>query len=207
MVGPRDPTVKRSETLRGSPGSSLALDRVRAYDTLVGQAERARTSSRLVATPGREGNVAGNGSIRPTGVTILAVLGFLAGAFGVLGGLGALGIGGFLAAVAGPIGIVAMIAGVFILVLALLQLAVAYGYWTLATWAWRFGIVVAALSVLFALLGFLGSGNFANLAWSVVINGLIIWYLNKAEVRTAFAAPSTGFPVVGNSLDRYIPKS
>lgn len=151
--------------------------------------------------------MAGNGSTRPTGVTVLAVLGFLAGAFGVLGGLGALGVGGFIAAMAGPIGIVAMIAGLFILAIAILQLVVAYGYWTLATWAWRYGIVIAALSVLFALLGFLGSGNFANLAWSVVINGLIIWYLNKAEVRTAFAAPATGFPIVGNSLDRYIPKN
>lgn len=151
--------------------------------------------------------MAGNGSARPTGVTILAILGFLAGAFGVLGGLTALGVGGLLASVAAPIGIIAAIAGLFILALAIVQLAVAYGYWTLQTWAWRFGIVVAALSVLFALLGFLGGGSFANLAWSVVINGLIIWYLNKTEVRTAFAAPATGFPIVGNSLDRYIPKS
>jgi hypothetical protein len=150
--------------------------------------------------------VAGNGSVRPTGVTILAILGFLGGAFGIIGGLGALGVGGFLAAVAGPIGIIAAIAGVVILGLAIVQLAVAYGYWTLQTWAWRFGIVVAALSVLFALLGFLGGGGFANLAWSLVVNGLIIWYLNKTEVRTAFAAPATGFPIVGNSLDRYIPK-
>src|SRR5215469_13209842 len=73
---------------------------------------------------------------RPMGVTILAVLAFLVGISGILGAIGILALGG---------GYVML--GVIALVLALLELGLGYGFWTLQPWAWTLGITLQVINI------------------------------------------------------------
>ena len=137
---------------------------------------------------------------RPTGVTILAVLAAIFGVFGILAGLAAVGLGGFAGAVAGAaVGGAVVIGGLILLVVSVVELALAYGFWTLKPWAWQWGIVLAVVQVVIAVLGAVGifSGGLSNALISIVIAGIIVYYLNKPEIRSAFGAPATGWPFVG----------
>lgn len=152
--------------------------------------------------------MAGPGTARPQGITILAILSFVGGAFAVLGGLGALGFGSLLSAAAG-IGGLFQILGIVALVLGIAELAIGYGFWTLKPWAWSFAFVVFVVSILIEILRFLSWGSYGvtNIAISIVITAIVVYYMNQANVRQAFGAPATGFPIVGNALDKYIPGS
>ena len=60
------------------------------------------------------------------------------------------------------------------------------GLWALQPWAWTFAIVVAGLALFEAFLYFLeypGSGLGLGLSLMPLV---ILWYLNTAEVKSAF---------------------
>jgi hypothetical protein len=140
-------------------------------------------------------------------VTILAALAFIGGILGILGSLAILAGGMVVSAVGGG----ALAGFLFILGLATLALSVVdiilgYGAWTLKTWAWQLGYVLMALNVIVGLLLMISGGGIFNFLVTLVVAGVIAYYLNTPEVRTAFKAPGTGFPVVGNALDQYLPK-
>lgn len=122
---------------------------------------------------------------RPTGVTILSILAFIGGAFGILGGLALLGLG---AAFAGSgLGGLSVVFGIVILVLSALQLYIGYGFWTLKSSAWRLGIVVFGASVVIQLIELvLGYIEITGFVISLVIYGLIIYYLLTPGVKAAF---------------------
>jgi hypothetical protein len=143
---------------------------------------------------------------RPVGVTILAILDFIGAAFCLLGGIGMILGGGFIATMmsqqgqgsAGAAGLLAGLgaaAGVFIIVMGGVCALVGFGLWKLKGWARIVTIVLTGISAAFQLLGLLGSFAHFNLfavVWSlfwVAIDGLIIWYLLKPEVKAAFQAP------------------
>jgi hypothetical protein len=143
---------------------------------------------------------------RPVGVTILAILDFIGAAFCLLGGIGMILGGGFMATMmsqqgqgsAGAAGLLAGLgaaAGVFIIVMGGVCALVGFGLWKLKGWARIVTIVLTGISAAFQLLGLLGSFAHFNLfavVWSlfwVAIDGLIIWYLLKPEVKAAFQAP------------------
>ena len=139
---------------------------------------------------------------RPTGVTILAVLAAIGGVFGILAGLAAIGFGGVAGAVAGAaVGGAVMIGGLVLLVVSVVELALAYGFWTLKPWAWQWGIVLAVVQIVIALLGAVGifSGGVQGAVISIVIGGIIIYYLNKPDIRSAFGAPDRGWPFIGGA--------
>lgn len=148
------------------------------------------------------------GTARPQGITILAIVSFIGGAFAVLGGLGALGFGTVLAAAAG-IGGLFQILGIVALALGIAELAIGYGFWTLKPWAWSFAFVVFVVSILIEILRFIswGAYGFTNIVISIVITAIVVYYMNQANVRQAFGAPATGFPIVGNALDKFLPGS
>jgi hypothetical protein len=135
---------------------------------------------------------------RPTGVTVLAVLAALGGIFGVLAGLTLLGFGSFFAA--SGLGGLAFVFGLLVLALGVAELALAYGLWGLRPWAWQYGIALAVLSVLLNVVELvLGYTSITSVVISVVISGVIIYYLNTPEVRRAFGAPATGWPWIGGA--------
>lgn len=139
---------------------------------------------------------------RPTGVTILAILAAIGGVLGLLGGLAIIGIGGlaggFIGGAAGAaIGGLAVIGGLIVLVLAVLELVLAYGFWNLRPWAWQLGVILAAVQIVIAILGVLRIVFYQDIGGAIIsiaISGVILYYLNQAEIRRAFNAPEKGFP-------------
>ncbi len=150
--------------------------------------------------------MAGPGTARPTGISILAILSFIGGAFAVLGGLGALGLGAIFTAATG-VGGFFQILGILILVLGIAELAIGYGFWTLKPWAWTFALVAFVVDIIIELLRFLSWGGygFTSVIVSIVLTAIVIYYLNQPNVRQAFGAPASGFPIIGDALDKYIP--
>lgn len=143
---------------------------------------------------------------RPLGVTILAILAAIGGVFGALGGIGIVFLGGVAATVTGGLGAIVAILGLVLLALSVVELVLAYGFWMLRQWAWKLGFILEAAAVLLGIVQVLAGGSsISSLLVTVVVAGIILYYLNTPDVRKAFATPETGFPVVGNSLDQYLP--
>jgi hypothetical protein len=122
---------------------------------------------------------------RPIGITILAVLSFLVGAFYLLAAIG------FLASV--PFGArlrtgLGTYFGWLAVLIGVVDLLAAYGLWTLRPWGW--GLMVALVAVnLGAAIGILVAGFLpAGPIFSLTVNGFILWYLLRAEVKAAFGA-------------------
>ncbi len=135
---------------------------------------------------------------RPLGVTILAIFALIGGFFGILGGFGAVFGGGVLATVSGSAGALVALIGLAVLVLAVVELALAYGFWTLKAWAWQLGFILEAINVILAILQFLtGGAGIVSLLVSLIVAGIILYYLSTPDVRRAFGAPERGFPIVG----------
>ncbi len=122
---------------------------------------------------------------RPTGITILAILAAIAGVFGLLAAVALLGLG----AVGGAAGLggFVFVAGLFALAYAVLSLALAYGFWTLKSWAWPLGIGVQVLGIVQGVLQFLNdSSQLVGTVISLAIAALILWYLFQPNVKAAF---------------------
>lgn len=134
---------------------------------------------------------------RPTGVTILGILGIIGGAFAILlaaflmlgsafiarRALGLpgmlIGMGGtMLAVLAGGVGALYLVAGI--------------GLLNLQNWARLLAIVLAGISLFFSGLAVLGglSHFFIFLAFRrlfvVAIDVLVIWYLSQPDIKQAF---------------------
>jgi hypothetical protein len=138
---------------------------------------------------------------RPTGITVLAVLSAIGGVLGILAGSGALfggaiiGAAGAATAVSGLGGIIALL-GLALLVLSVVELLLAYGFWTIKPWAWRLGVALAVVNIVLAVLQLLTGGqSIVSTLFSVLINGVILYYLNQPEIRRLFNAPASGFDV------------
>jgi hypothetical protein len=143
---------------------------------------------------------------RPTGVTVIAILEFLVAGFCLLLGLGMILGGGFIASIinqqgqgnAGAASVFAgfgAVLGFVFLVGAAINIAVGIGLLKLKGWARITTIVLAGIGAAFQLLGLLASlahfsvGNFLYTVVILAIQGFIIWYLLKPEVKAAFQAP------------------
>ncbi|RPH36916.1 MAG: hypothetical protein EHM90_00780 [Chloroflexi bacterium] len=122
---------------------------------------------------------------RPTGVTILAILAFIGGAFGILGALALLGLGfAFAGAAAGGLG---FIFGIVLLLLSILYLWIGWGFWNLKRSAWSLGLVVFGAGIVISFIELLlGYGTLTNLIVTIVINGIVIYYLLTPGVKAAF---------------------
>ena len=140
---------------------------------------------------------------RPTGVTILAVLEFIGAGFLILlgllllvgmGMLGAMGGGGEGGRFLGVLGALGAAAGVVVIIVAALPLAIGIGLWKLKNWA-------RILVIIFATIGALGntarvifglsSGEMFNVVGGIVglgIQALILWYMFQPHVKQAFGA-------------------
>jgi len=142
---------------------------------------------------------------RPTGVTILAVLAFIAGVFLVVAALLSL-LGGALVSTLGSshmgliAGLGAAVVAIFFLLLAVLEVVIGVGLLKLRNWARIVTIVLVGLS----LLGSVGSifSPFAHMHVFLLIflirrlafaaiDVWILWYLFQPHVKQAFG--TTGF--------------
>jgi uncharacterized membrane protein (DUF2068 family) len=115
---------------------------------------------------------------RPTGIIILATLSIIGGIINILAGLG-LGIFGGAASL---LGVVALIIGI-------LKLIYGWGLWTLQSWSWLLAVIGSALSLLQGLYGIISGGNVGDGILAVIIARIILWYLYRPTVRSAFVHP------------------
>lgn len=137
--------------------------------------------------------------IRPTGVTILAVLEFIISILGLLGGIGLIAGSSYLVSAGAYAGSSSYLVatGGFLLVVAILALAVGWGMWTGKGWAWTVGIILAAVGIVSSLLSFTASSII-----TIIIDLIIIYYLTRPHIRAYFGkggttqtmAPSTPAP-------------
>lgn len=142
---------------------------------------------------------------RPTGVTILAILAFIGGAFGVLGGLALFGVGAIFAGYTG--GGLAFIFGILLVALSILELWIGYGFWTLKRSAWSLALVVFGASLIIQFVEIpLGYNSFSSFVVSLVIYGIILYYLLSPGVKAAFGvtgdiqtAVMSGLPMGGGA--------
>jgi hypothetical protein len=89
--------------------------------------------------------------------------------------------GAFGAAMGGRLlGFLGSFAGVVLLALGILDLYAAWGAWNLKAWAWTLLVVLAVIGVVLALLSLRSS-------WiSLVVNAVVLYYLFRPEVKSAF---------------------
>ena len=139
---------------------------------------------------------------RPTGVTVLAILAFVAAGFLVLSGF-LLFVGGAMMSrlAVGPglgnmAGLGSAIVAVIFLGFAALYLMIGLGFLKLQNWARVLAIVLAALGLIvngFAILGPLVHFHPIFLLWRAAILGIDVWvlvYLFQPHVKQAFGATS-----------------
>lgn len=113
---------------------------------------------------------------RPLGITIIAVILAIQGILGIIAGIMLLSASG---GVFGTLGIITLILGVLYLVLA-------YGLWTLKTWAYWGTIILEILALLNGILG-LGMHSFATGIFSLIFAIVVLIYMfADRNVRAAF---------------------
>ena len=137
---------------------------------------------------------------RPTGVTILAVLGFLLGALSLLAALvmfalGAAGIAsmaGGRAMGGGMLATLGAFAGVFCLIFAILYIVSGVGLLKLRGWGRLLTVILVVLSILLSVRGLIVGLTHVSVASiaiqiiTIVIDGWILAYLFKPHVKQAF---------------------
>lgn len=129
---------------------------------------------------------------RPTGITVLAILGFIVATVWAIAGLTAVLAGG--PAMLGPaFARVGLTGGLVMLAFAAVVGATSYGLWRLQPWARTVAIVLLVLNLIGALLE-LAANNLTGGLVTLLVNGLVLWYLFQPSVKAAFAriaAPPT----------------
>jgi hypothetical protein len=156
---------------------------------------------------------------RPTGVTALAILAFLVGIIGLVAGVGLIIVGialGTLATAAdisnaitnagypglaslsvGVLSALVIALGLVALVIGILYFAVGIGFFGGRGWSWTLGIIVGIIGLIRAIFD-IAVGSVTSIL-SLVISGLILYYLTRPRVKAFFGkvpwgSPSTGGP-------------
>ncbi|MDG6942439.1 MAG: hypothetical protein JRN34_05940 [Nitrososphaerota archaeon] len=128
---------------------------------------------------------------RPAGIAILAILEILGGLIVLLLGVGVAVISGSLFSALGlalPAGIGVALGGI-VAVFGILGLLVGWGLWTGRGWARVLAIILSGIGVL-ASLASLALGSVASIL-GLVIDGAILWYLFRPNVKAFFGGAQT----------------
>ena len=139
-------------------------------------------------------------TVRPGGVTAMAVVAAIAGVMDVLAGLGNIGVGGGLLTDLGfgaTLDSVMTVVGVALVAVGALGLAAGYGLWQLNDWGWQIARIWASVCIVVGLVGVglsllgdsLVSTILALIAGSAVpaiLAVIVLWYLYQPHVKAAF---------------------
>lgn len=106
---------------------------------------------------------------RPLGVTIIAILLIIAGVISLVGGLILL----------------IVLVGFIFLALGIAYLVMAYGLWKGKGWAWSISLILAGIGVIMGIV-YIIQDNLAGGIVSILINGVIIYYLFRPNVKAFF---------------------
>jgi uncharacterized membrane protein (DUF2068 family) len=155
---------------------------------------------------------------RPTGVTILGVLFVIAGAFSLLGGIATLVAIPFVAnvnpnvindelqlngqqpltpseqtAFAQGSGSILTVLGALLIPLGIASLVVAYGLFKGKRWAWFVAVVLSIIGLVVNVISLVTSnmGAIAGALVGIAINGIVLYYLSRRNVREYFGKVAT----------------
>jgi hypothetical protein len=121
---------------------------------------------------------------RPTGVAVLAV------AAAVLGALALIGAAAWWNASEELVWLPSIHAerqiAFILVVVGLCEVVFAYGAWRLRPWAWTFGVVLEAVALVLAVVQLGRQQLFDRHILTIVLAGVILWYLTTPRVRAAF---------------------
>ncbi|MEZ4519906.1 MAG: hypothetical protein R3C44_24760 [Chloroflexota bacterium] len=132
-------------------------------------------------------------SQRPTGVTIISILAILAGAIGICWAITLSGfatVGWFTGALFGSAGLQdwgnsAVIGAISGAVGAVLSIIFGVGAWQLRPWAWWWGIIAMAVSLISPIIS-LFNGDIIPGMFGLIIPGAVLLYLLIPGTRQAF---------------------
>ena len=129
-----------------------------------------------------------NRPARPVGVTILAILAFIAGIVNVYHALQYLGL---FPQVLGPVRFfnADILAALMYGILALIWFWVGRMLWQVNPQGWMFMTILAIINIVFAFLAVLGASTFAAQLPAIIINGLVLLYAYSSGVKKAFGVP------------------
>ncbi len=148
-------------------------------------------------------------TLRPTGVTILAVLSIIAAIAFLLGGAVLIGLGlvigtyaasqvtsslatagfsGLASLGAGTIAAIITAIGAIALILGILYLAVGVGFLGGKGWAWTLGIIVSIIGIVLDVVQ-IGFGAYSNVL-GLIIGIIIVYYLTRPHVKAFFGKGS-----------------
>jgi uncharacterized membrane protein (DUF2068 family) len=122
---------------------------------------------------------------RPTGVTIIAILVALVGVIALLAGAGLAAASSYIGVALGrsfAAGFIGIFGGVMI-VLGLLYLFLAYGFWNGKGWAWIVGVILMIIGIVLGIaMLFISYSSIV----SILIDLLILYYLTRPNVKAFF---------------------
>jgi len=148
-------------------------------------------------------------TVRPTGVTILAVLSIIAAIAFLLGGAVLIGLGlvigtyaasqvtsslatagfsGLASLGAGTIAAIITAIGAIALILGILYLAVGVGFLGGKGWAWTLGMIVSIIGIVLDVVQ-IGFGAYSNVL-GLIIGIIIVYYLTRPHVKAFFGKGS-----------------
>jgi hypothetical protein len=124
---------------------------------------------------------------RPVGVLIIGILGIIGAVLSILGGIAVMGVGGLATASgAGVVGGGTMAVGAILLILGILTLIFAIAFISLKRWAWWGYIILLGINVIWAIVGMAVNGLYTSIIISIIIDLLLMLYMNSNKVKTAF---------------------
>ncbi len=133
---------------------------------------------------------------RPTGISVLFWVYLILGILSLLWSSMVLGIGGLSALIGGTFGLEQVLnfastsawSGYIGLITAMVQIITAFGLASMKKWAWVLAIIAVVLTVLQGILGIFAGGMFAFICGSLglIVPALILFYLLRSDIRTAF---------------------
>jgi hypothetical protein len=119
----------------------------------------------------------------PVGAALLGFIALITGAVDILQGLRFLGVVAF---GPGELGGGLAATGAFALLLGIGWLALAYGFWTIQSWAWLIGMILAVVGILNAILVLFTTESLATGLGVALLPIVVIWYLQQADIKRVF---------------------
>lgn len=127
----------------------------------------------------------------PILISVLGFFGLMVGLFYIFAGLRILGFNFFGVFATAPATDFWGFWGLMWIVIGLIYGAAAYALWTLQPWGWLFAVILSVFALISAFFVMFDAGLGPALG-AAILPGIILLYLNTAEVKSAFAVEGSG---------------
>jgi hypothetical protein len=126
----------------------------------------------------------------PILISVLGFFGLMVGLYYIFAGLRILGFNFFGAFATAPVTTGWGFWGAMWVVVGLIYIAASGALWTLQPWGWLFAVILSVFALISAFFVMFDAGLGPALG-AAVLPGIILWYLNTAEVKSAFDTDGT----------------